>query len=162
MRGLLLVTLAVALAGCAPDETCPSPPEPGCRYTLRGACVVIDPTDPPQLAAGADVPALLERGIAAGAAFWGADPDRVVDGVTIVLREHPTWIDGELALGSASARCRMIYLSDGISPMGEAYPGCIELMLPHEIGHLVLPDDAGHRDPRWANVDYVGVALCSR
>ncbi len=157
---ILLVAIAVAVAGCGTDPACPAPPEPGCRYSVRGACAVFDPGDPPQVGA-VDVPARLEHGIAAGAAFWGADPDRVVDGVTIVVREHPAWIDGELALGAASPRCHMIYLSDGVSPMGQVYPGCIELMLPHEIGHLVLPGDGAHRDPRWANVDYEGVALCS-
>jgi len=156
-----LVAVMAAIAGCGAAESCPAAPEPGCRYTVRGACAVLDPADPLQTNA-IDVPAHLERGIAAGAAYWGADPDRIVAGVTIVIREHPVWIDGELALGAASSRCRMIYLSDGASPMGQEYPGCIDLMLPHEIGHLVLPEDGDHHDPRWANVDYEGVALCTQ
>ncbi len=157
---IVIVAMLVAIAGCGAGDSCPPAPEPGCRYVVRGACAVLDPADPLQVE-GIDVPARLERGIVAGAAYWGVDPDRAVAGVTIVVREHPAWIDGELALGAASPRCRMIDLSDGVSPMGGQYPGCIELMLPHEIGHLVLPDDAGHEDPRWANVDYLGVSLCS-
>ncbi len=155
-----IMAVLVMIAGCGAGDTCPLAPEPGCRYVVRGACAVFDPADPPQVD-GIEVPERLGRGIVAGAAYWGADPDRVVAGVTIVVREHPSWIDGELALGAASSRCRLIYLSDGASPMGEQYAGCIELMLPHEIGHLVLPDDGGHQDPRWANVDYFGVSLCT-
>ncbi len=154
-----MVAVLLATAGCAAGESCPPAPEPGCRYEVRGACAVLDPADPLQVG-GVDVPARLERGIAAGATYWGADPDRVVAGMTIVVREHPVWMDGELALGAASSRCRMIYLSDGESPVGHECPGCIELMLPHEIGHLALPEDRGHQDPRWANVDYMGAALC--
>lgn len=123
---------------------------------------MFDPEDPPQLDPAIDVAARLERGLVEGAGCWDADPDALAAGLTLVISEHAAWRDGELALGAASAECRMIYVSDGASPIGLEFPGCVELMLPHELGHLVIPEDHDHADPRWACAEARGEYLCEQ
>jgi hypothetical protein len=86
---------------------------------------MVDPADPP-LAPESEWANDIEFGIVAGAAYWGADPDTIVRGVVIVLREHPVLERDRLELASGSAEFRMIYLSDGYSPTGRDRPGCAE------------------------------------
>jgi len=151
------LAVAALLAGCGGSE-CPEFPESACRFEVRGACVMFDPTDPP-LVDGIDVAAQIERGIADGAAFWGADPDAVVSGVTIVLVEHAFPADGSLAVGCAYPECRIVRLANGRAPSGRDVPGCPRTACRTRSGTSSVGDGA-HTDPRWPSATNLYAGGC--
>jgi hypothetical protein len=141
MRPLVLAAM-LALVSCAGGDGLSE--GAACSYVVHGACLIIPETatvrpTPPDVRAA--------RGIEKGAAYWGVDVDSIVDGVIIRVERAASVRCGSTpdALGCAYwepyERERMIVAVDE----GD---GCFDAVLPHEIGHFVIGDNA-HTDPRW-------------
>lgn len=133
--------LVLALVACSGEGPClDSPP---CSFSARGACVALDPADPPPAVTAEDV----ETAIDAGLDFWGADRS-LVSGWTIVLRGSPFQRGSQTVGAETDPICSTVTLSP--------YNGCPVHRLAHEIGHIALDGDGTHEAQRWRE----GSAFC--
>lgn len=132
MKVALLLATSLMLPVCSP-EPCPEADEvTECDAYVRGACVTVR-------GAVEWSPEALEDAIDEGARYWRTDRETVLAGWTLALyAERPDVCDPHA--GCCDRSCRWIRLSD---------PLCVEWLLPHEMGHVVLGGDNEHADPRW-------------
>lgn len=90
--------------------------------------------------------------IQAAAAVWGA-PGLGTDGVLVSYTDSIIDCDGVRATGCATGAAGQGWL---LQILVRGAP-CVEATtLPHEIGHLVLGGDSGHRDARWGDPEFWG------
>ena len=98
------------------------------------------------------------RAIEAGAALWGVDPDTVLRGYLVTLQSNP------MSCGSIpyTLGCATL-VADGCGGQISLTTGdCRTTYLIHEMGHVVAPAANDHSDPRYAEADAVGAAVCQQ
>lgn len=101
------------------------------------------PADGPAWTREPDVFAQVERVAGAAAVFWGGSPDMLIGWAITFTNERMACGSSSWAWGCTEYHDRTIEvaLMDSPCPAGT--------VLAHEIGHVVVPNDAGHQDPRW-------------
>jgi len=137
---LAAVAALLFLAGCGAALSAPAGGhDPTFLAVIDGVEVHVDP--------GVDTAGLAEevgRAIQRSLAYWSA-PASALAGVRLYIRAegincgHP-WL---------STGCTFPEKRIEIMPVPD--PPCRTLMLCHELGHIILPNDGMHTDPRWAD-----------
>jgi hypothetical protein len=144
--GALAAAALVALVACG------EPP----GFSMHGARVIAD-TDAP-FAHQADFPARIESTVEVALRYWGgswAD----LDGISITLSggDYVACGGASSSLGCYDGSIRITTRDPGLGTFS-----CVEqTVLVHEIGHAVVGDRM-HEDPRWMDLEPVGVALAGR
>jgi hypothetical protein len=146
-----LALLAMAAAGCGPEEDAARP-----DLVVNGAGVALRTTAP--FARAPDFPARLATTADAALRYWGGGWHHLA-GVTITLSGEPTVsCNGEPSLGCFDGReIRLTTLDPGLGTFA-----CVEqTVLVHEVGHAVI-GDPHHTDPRWMDLSPVADELAGR
>jgi hypothetical protein len=140
IQALAVVAALLFLAGCGAALAPPIvPPDPTLLAVVDGVEVHVDP--------GVDTVGLIEEvglAIRRSLTYWSA-PASSLAGVRLYIRAegincgHP-WL---------STGCTFPEKRIEIMPVPD--PPCRTLMLCHELGHIILPNDGMHTDPRWAD-----------
>lgn len=137
-RLILAVASVVFIVGCGF-----TPDPPGTYFaTVRGVDLYAEE--------GFDTAGLAEeteRTIDLALAYWDV-PASILIGWRMFFVSEPRECSN---LGVRGGCCehgpQRITLSPSLS--------CRTYLIPHEIGHIVLPNDRGHADPRWAGASLV-------